>query len=1002
MLAADHNHEWNGVHEYMLRLSFIYPSFLWLLLLLVPLWLITLKVPRRLAPWRFWSSLALRTLLVLLLVLSLAGTQLVYGVDTITTVFLVDSSDSIPTSAQAQAEQFIRDALDHMRADDNAAVVVFGENALVERAPNSTPALGQLSSTPIVERTDIEEAIQLGLALFPADSQKRLVLLSDGGENIGRALEAARLAAAGNVPIDIVDLTLPEDAGEALVASLDVPAHVRIGQEVTLDVVVDSSSDQTAQVRILADQEIIVDQTQELVAGQNRFSVTAQNNEPGFRRYEVEIIPENDNRQENNRAAALVQVQGPPRVLLVASQPDEARNLEDALTSANIQAETVTPNLMPIDMAGMSEYESIVLVNVPANELPIQAMANLPSYVRDLGKGLVMIGGKESFGVGGYGRTPVEEALPVYMDVRDREERPNLALAFVIDKSGSMDACHCSSPNRRSTPLEQSGERKVDIAKEAVIQSSALLGERDTLGVVTFNESAHWALEATRGPTIDLVADAVSGVEPRGSTNVRAGLTAAEEMLENADARIKHIILLTDGWGGSGTNEDIAQRMREKGITLTVVAAGSGSANYLQELAQAGGGRYYPAEDMSEVPEIFLQETITAVGNYIIEEPFFPTVVGDSPVLSGFTEGFPRLFGYNGSTLKDTARIVMVAEDESPLLAQWQYGLGRSIAWTSDTKGQWARNWVNWDGFPRFTAQLVGWVVPEQSNQQVVTNIHVEGAQTVIDVAVQDTAGTPHEDLQMTATVIKDGDTREEVLLTQVAPGQYRASIPSPSPDTYLVQLAGRQDGRAVVQDVAGLVIPYSPEYRQNQSNPLLLDQLRELTAGTRLTSPEEAFAHNLSGVVRAQEIALPLVLLALLLLPVDIAMRRLLLRRSDLSAARTWVQNHLPRRDARPTATPDPTLERLSSARRRAGRTASPNQWTSDTAKQSEPAAKGDAAERPEAAEREPGVQQQPTTSEQSPATGKSEPDPAAGSGSLERLRAAKERARRRSRGEQ
>ncbi len=984
----------------MLRLSFIYPGFLWLLLLLIPLWLITLKVPRRLAPWRFWGSLALRTLLVLLLVLSLAGTQLVYGVDTITTVFLVDSSDSIPTSARAQSAQFVRNALDHMRADDQAAVVIFGENALVERAPNSTPALGQFSSTPIVERTDIEEAIQLGLALFPADSQKRLVLLSDGGENTGRALEAARLAAAGNVPIDIVDLTLPEDIGEALVANLNVPAHARIGQEVTLDVLVESTTEQTAQVRILADQEVIVDQTQELVAGQNRFSVTAPNDEPGFRRYEVEIIPENDNRQENNRAAALVQVQGPPRVLLVASQPDEARNLEDALTSANIQAETVAPNLMPIDMAGMSEYESIVLVNVPANELPVKAMANLPSYVRDLGKGLIMIGGKESFGVGGYGRTPVEEALPVYMDVRDREERPNLALAFVIDKSGSMDACHCSSPDRRSSSLEQSGERKVDIAKEAVIQASALLGTQDTLGVVTFNESAHWALEATRGPTIDLVADAVNGVEPRGSTNIRAGLTAAEDMLEGADARIKHIILLTDGWGGSGTNEDIAERMREKGITLTIVAAGSGSANFLRDLADTGGGRYYPAEDMSEVPEIFLQETTTAVGNYIIEKPFFPKIAGDSPVLSGFSEGFPRLFGYNGSTLKDTAHSVLIAEDESPVLAQWQYGLGRSIAWTSDTKGQWARNWVNWDGFPQFAAQLVSWVVPEQSNQQVVTNIHVEGAQTVIDVAVQDTTGAPYEDLQMTATVLKDGETHEEVLLTQVAPGQYRTSIPSPSPDTYLVQLAGRQDGRALVQDVAGLVIPYSPEYRQGQSNPLLLEQLRDLTTGTRLTSPEEAFAHNLSGVVRAQEIALPLVLLALLLLPVDIAMRRLLLRRSDLTAARTWAQNRLPRWNVRPTAAPDPTLERLSSAKRRAGRNTATNLPPQVEQQRSASTVRADSAQQP-ASEKPTTGRQQPATSDQQSATSKSESEPAASSDPLECLREAKERARRRSRGE-
>lgn len=989
----------------MLRLSFIYPVFLWLLLVLVPLWLMTLLVPRRLPPVRFWSSLGLRTLLILLLVLSLAGTQVVYGVDKVTTIFLIDHSDSISSAARAQAEQFVHEALLSMHANDEAAVVVFGENALVERAPSSLQHLGRLSSTPVVGRTNIQEALQLGLALFPADSQKRLVLLSDGGENTGRALEAARLAAAGHVPIDIVDLASAEDVGEALVASLEAPAHARAGQEVTLEVTVESSVAQTAQVRILADQKVIVDQPQDLVPGMNRFSVSATNDEPGFRRYEVEIIPENDGRVENNRAAALVRVQGPPRVLLVEGQPSEARNLYDALTAANVEAEIVAPALMPTDLAGLSEYEAVVLVNVLARDLPVQAMANLPSYVRDLGKGLVMIGGKESFGVGGYGRTPIEEALPVYMDVRDREERPNLALVFVVDKSGSMDACHCASPDRQAAPIQPGGERKVDIAKEAVIQASALLSERDTLGIVAFNESAHWALEATRGPTPDLVADAVSGIEPRGSTNVRSGLAAAEDMLDASDARIKHIILLTDGWGGGSSNEDIAERMRDKGITLTVVAAGSGSADYLEALAITGGGRYYPAENMSEVPEIFLQETITAVGNYIVETPFFPVIAAESPVLAGFSAGFPQLYGYNGSTLKDTAQGVLIADDQAPVLAQWQYGLGRSIAWTSDAKGKWARNWVRWDEFPRFAAQLVGWVTPTQSSQQVVTDIRVEGAQTIIDVAVQDATGDPYEDLRMTATVIRDGETQDEVVLTQVAPGEYRASIASPSPDTYLVQLSGQQDGRTLVQDVAGLVVPYSPEYRQGQSNPVLLEQLRQLTNGALLTSPAAAFAHNLSGVARAQEIALPLLLLALLLLPLDIGVRRLLLRRSDLTDARAWVHNRLPQgRSVRPTYAPDPTLERLSQAKRRATRR--DDGWATEAEaagvtdagpiKQDEgrgTTATAAGADSPAPSERQPVRDNRAADASSAPSTPSSDD-------ALARLRAAKERARRQGRG--
>lgn len=980
----------------MLRLSFIYPGALWLLLILVPLWTLALLVPRRLSALRFWSSLGVRTALILALVLSLAGTQLVYGVDNLTTVFLIDSSDSISPSARSQAEAFVQESLGSMHPDDQAAVVVFGENALVERIPDHNPLLGRLSSVPVANRTNIEEAIRLGLALFPADSQKRLVLLSDGGENTGHALAAAQLAVAGAVPIEVVDLSRPDSGGEALVDNLEAPSHVRVGQEVELVATIESSIAQRARLQVFADQEIVVDQEQTLEPGLNRFSVTVKTAEPGFRRYRVQINPENDGRVQNNEAAVLVQVQGPPRVLLVEGQPGEARNLLNALSAANVAAEALAPARIPTDLAGLSAYEAVVLVNVPARDLPVKVMAMLPGYVRDLGKGLIMIGGDESFGVGGYGRTPVEETLPVYMDVRDRQERPNLALAFVIDKSGSMDACHCSGPSRQTAQFRQGGERKVDIAKEAVTEASMLLTPRDTLGVVTFDEGAQWVLPATVGATRDDVADAVSNVEPRGSTNVRSGLLAAEDMLLQADARIKHAILLTDGWGGGGSNLDIAERMRDEGITLTVVAAGSGSADYLENLALAGGGRYYPAEDMSEVPQIFLQETIMAVGNYIVEKAFFPAIAADSPLLSGFDAGLPQLYGYNGSTIKDTARSVLVSDDQSPVLAYWQYGLGRSIAWTSDAKGQWARNWVRWDQFPRFAGQLVGWVIPEKSNQSVLADVRVEGAQTIIDVAVQDGNGKPREDLRMTAALIGSSESPEPVTLAQVAPGEYRVSVPSPAPGTYLVQLSGQQEGRTVVQDVAGLVVPYSPEYRQDQSNPALLAELTQLTGGQALTAPEDAFAHTLSSVARAQEIALPLLVLALLLLPIDIAVRRLLLRRQDLAEARAWFQTRVFRHPA-PVAVPDPTLTRLSTAKRRVSQRTERGPTTSDRRQMAAHKEVQRAGLEPETDRTQGGGAKPASSQSHSPQARSQEPsDP------LERLREAKDRARRRARGEE
>jgi Mg-chelatase subunit ChlD len=884
-------------------LSFIYPEALLLLLLLLPLWGVALAVPRRFSRLRFWGSLALRTLILVALILSLAGTQLVFPVDTLTTIYLVDSSDSVSPSARGRAESFVRAGIERMQEDDQAGIVVFGQNALVERAPTSNTWFGHLSSLPIAAHTDIERALQLGMALFPAETQKRIVLLSDGGENSGYALDAARLAAAHNIPIDVVDLSGIVTSEEAAITAIDAPTHARDGQELEVVITVESTIAQAATLVLFEEQDIVMERQVELAAGDNRFRVKVMAEGAGFQRYRARLEPQRDGRVQNNEAATLVQVQSEPRILLVEGQQDDARNLHDALHAASIVAETTAPEHMPRNLAELSNYEAVVLVNVAARHLPIEVIAALPTYVRDLGKGLMMVGGTESYGVGGYGRTPMEETLPVYMDVRDREIRPNLAIVFVIDKSGSMDACHCDDPDDQPGRMEFEGDRKVDIAKEAAVQASTLLTERDMMGVVGFDRAASDIMPVTQGPDPLDVAEAVAPMEPHGDTNVGLGLLAAEEMLAAADARIKHVVLLTDGWGEGGSNTPLAQRMKDNGITLSVVAAGSGSADDLQELAHAGGGRYYPAQHMRDVPQIFLQETIIASGHYIVEGAFVPTVTSDVSLVQAATEyQAPLLYGYNGTTIKESARLLMAADHKAPLLAEWQYGLGRSIAWTSDMKGKWARDWVQWEHFPAFAAGLVNRVIPTRSANGIAASIETEGTRTILNATLHDERGEPHSQAQVRAILLNSdtdapqsqgSDQQTEVSLTQVAPGEYRAALESPPPGTYLVQFIGRENDRIVAQNVVGLVVPYSPEYRQHQDNPALLDNLMQLTSGTRLTSPEQDVDHNLTSVRQAQEIALPLLLLALLLLPLDIATRRFMLHRRELADLRTRL--HLP-----------------------------------------------------------------------------------------------------------
>jgi uncharacterized membrane protein len=911
----------------MPRLSFIYPELLWLLAIIGLIWAVALATPRRLAPWRFWLSLGLRTTIALALILAISGVQLLLPVAQITTVFLLDASDSLTPSARAEAERFIDEALRQMPEHGRAAIVVFGAQALVERAPSTERRLGRINSLPVATRTNLAEAIQLGLALFPADSQKRLVLLSDGGENSGNAVEAARLAAARQVPIDLVDLNLEQTEAEVLVAQIQAPSRVRAGQTATVRATIESSVAQQVRVRLLSETTLLDEQTVALEPGANQVSFAVEASGSGFQRLRVQIDAERDARVQNNEAATLMQIQGPPRLLLVAAERTDALVLAEALQATNMLPEIVAPALMPPSLADLSIYDAVVLVNTPAQSLPPGAMDALSVYVRDLGKGLLMIGGDRSYGVGGYGQTPIEAALPVYMDVRNREERPDLGLIFLIDKSGSMDACHCTNPDR-SDSTGMSSVRKIDLAKDAVAQAAALLTPRDTLGIVSFDSRAFQTLPPSSGVTVEQVVEMMAGVEPNGTTDVRVGLIEATELLQEVDARIKHVVLLTDGWGSTGDQTDLAEQMRAQGITLSVVAAGSGSADYLERLAFSGGGRYYATESMADLPQIFVQETITTVGNYIIERPFVPIAIGESPILAGVRE-LPTLYGYNGSTLKDSARLLLTTDDRQPLLATWQYGLGQSAAWLSDTRGQWSAEWLSWEGFPRFAAQLLGAILPTRGSQENSAEILVAGGETTVRVS-----SSEEQNLTVIASLIGSDGSRRELPLTQVGPGSYLGRMESPGPGSYLVQISGTSAERRLIQETLGMIVPYSAEYRGDQANRPLLSELASLTGGAWLEQSATAFNPVAARVMQAQEIGLPLLILALCLLPLDIALRRLLLRRSDLPQFRAMPRPERPGVAAPPqpeqdtsdteTMPPSPALdpmERLLIAKDRARR---------------------------------------------------------------------------------
>jgi uncharacterized membrane protein len=968
------------------------------LLLLLPALGLTLGLHlasrRQLGALRRRVALLVRTALLAALVFALAGLQVVLPVDRLATVFVVDLSDSIGTAGRADALAFLRETLAEKPDGDVAGIVAFGKQALVERLPSDLKELDRIASVPVKSATDVGAALRLATALFPDDAQKRIVLLSDGNDTTGGGQAEAALAAAQSVRIETRQIG-PGTIDEVLVERLTTPSTANLGESIEAVAEVRSTISQPATIRLYADGALARTQPVDLVAGATTVTFEVNPTEPGFHTFRVVVEAARDTFSQNDRADSNTIVKGAPRTLVLAGDDKVAAELVAALQRQRQTVDSIVPEALPTDFASLASYDSVVMVDVPRLRLSDRQLGALQVYVRDLGKGLVMIGGPESFGAGGYQKTPIEEALPVDMGVRDRQKEPDIALVVVIDQSGSMAACHCNSFNVGGNRTGIAGVRKVDIGKEAILRAAAALTERDEIGVVGFNEAAHWVVHTQPLGGIADLQGAIAGIQPDGQTNIYAGLDQAVQSLETTTASRRHIILLTDGWSTSGQYDQILARMKADGITLSTVGAGGGANPFLEQLATQGGGRYYAAANPASIPDIFLKETQQVSGQQIVEESFFPTQVSSSPILHGLDAGFPRLLGYNGTTIKAAAQQVLVTDRVDPLLAQWQYGLGRSVAWTSDSTGRWAKNWVGWSGFNRFFSQLVSWTFPGEETSGIEASFQATGDATSLHVQSVEPDGSPRDFYATTAVVVGPDLEPRTVDLLQTAPGVYDAPLGEIESGAYAVRVTQSKPGVSPLGRTIGLVAQTPPEYRVLGANEPYLASLRAPSGGRAVTNPLDPWRHDLTATDQFTELWPWLLVLALLLWPLDIALRRMSLGRRELAGARDWIRGIGRRRAATAprTAIGESLLATRGRATGGAARAAlvarsSEDETRPNTATPPHPT--DDAIPQPEPRQPE---RHQPSTGRPVPP----EPTPADGADTLARLRDAKRRSRQR-----
>ena len=902
-------------------LVFAEPLWLWLLVpglaITVGTWI---GASRTLPARRRAASLVLRTVIVAALVFSLAGARLSLAADRLVVVFLVDASASMLDTTREELLDFARRAVAEMPEGDLAGVVVFGGDALVDRLPSESGELQTPSSVPVASASDIGGAIRLASALFPAGMQQRLVLLSDGNDTRGEVERSTLAALSRSVHLDVVVPTSTTHA-EVLVETVDAAPGARVGETIDIGVHLRSTVATSATLRLLADGVTVATRQLDLEPGTITvpFSVTAD--EAGFHVFRAVLEADSDHFAQNNTGDAYVLVRGEPQVLVATDDAARAADLVDALSVARQQVTVVPTTGVPASLATLAGYDAVVLDNVPAAALGDATMAALQVFVRDLGKGLVMIGGESSYAAGGYLQTPIEEALPVYMTVRDRERSPDVALVAVVDKSGSMADCHCTGDDRQTGFPDVRGFEKVDIAKEAILRAADSLAPTDQLGVVAFDSSAHWALRT--GP-IDV--DALQGslgFPADGQTNIYAGLRAAYEDLVNNPARLRHIILITDGWSSSGAYDELLADLQAAGITLSTIGTGGGSADILSELAEKSGGRYYDAGDATKIPDIFLRETIQTAGEKIVEEVFQPVPSAPSEILRGLDSGrLPALRGYNATTAKGTATVALLSSRDDPVLAQWQYGLGRSVAWTSDVRQRWAADWVGTETFGTFAAQLVAWTLPPEDEQGITARFTPRGdGSLAVEVESLDDEGAPRNFYRSVVRVVSPDLEPQQTTLEQTGPGRYEGTIRAEDAGAYLVRIAQTRDGQPSATRTLGLVNPSAQEFRQLGVNSEALAGLARLGGGRQIdpTQPRDVWRHDIEAAAFPAPVWPWLLVLAFVLFPLDVGVRRVALSRGDLDRARGWLARRLG--IGRPAPETVPGLAELMAAKGRVER---------------------------------------------------------------------------------
>lgn len=843
-----------------------------------PHWLL-LAVPLALLWWWLrpsaWWLRGLRACLYILIVLAMCEPRLILPHRAGTVVVVVDRSASMPGDAEARQLEVIKLLHASMTPDDRLAVVSFGERVAMEQEP-SVQSLAQLSQVVGGDASDLSGAIRRSLAMIPNDGAGRLLVLSDGMYTGGDPRTEATRAAARGVPIDFRELSRPITRDLA-VKQIDAPGSVQPGESFMITGWVQTTLPQTIRYELRRGDTVIASGSRELPAGLSRLTFRDRAESSISMDYQLRLLPpqgvDADPIPENNVGRFIVGVQGDKPLLMVTRSP--GRGLANLLTAAGLDVQAIEPERLSGTLTEMSNYAGVLLENVPSSDLPGGTLDQLAALVESSGMGLVMTGGQQSFGPGGYFQSAIDPILPVSMELRQEHRKLSLAIVIALDRSGSMAM---TVPDGRS---------KMDLANLGSAQVLDLLGPMDELGVIAVDSAPHTIINLAPVRDKSTLKNKILSIDSMGGgIYVYEALSASAGMLAKATPSTRHIILFADAQDSVEPRQykTLLDKASKANITVSVIGLGSDTDVYaplLKDIAKRGGGRAFFTQDPKKLPQLFAQDTFVVARSSFIDEQTPVRNTGALAAITGrsFTEPLD-VGGYNLNYLKPDAQLALVTRDgyNAPLVASWQAGLGRVAVYTGEADGKFTGPIADWPQLGDLLASLTRWVAARDRKlpDTLLARQRLDNGALLVELMIDPERVEESLSFEPTVNVLlgQPGSTPRQVTLPMryTAPDTLAAQVPLSGTEVAVATLDLGQTGTATLPPARLL---YSPEYLpRSRDGSDILRGIADVTQGTARTEIGSIWG-DLVPIDRFSSIAHWLWLAAVVVLLLEVLERR-------------------------------------------------------------------------------------------------------------------------------